>query len=612
MSDVYSSGRAFRDRIADRLRLQFLSAGNWKVALADSGLPNEVTTIVSEVVQQTKLLRFEKSEIATELIHHFQDGHERGHSFDAIVRDFGETEVAVSLFRSSKLRSRPMSVKAFRGSMIAFSGGLIGYLILLWFFHSAQPNPTVDYGAKLNEAVTSMPIEEQAWPLYRDVWVKYGLVEDGSSYEEFWDDKSRLIRPTDEGWDKAVAKLESLKELLDVLQEGSKLPFVGTPLHADKRKYSDSDLAALFPGKARAEITENGFAAKFGLAINISKEADELMSKSTFGVMLPHIQQFRRAARILRLDTRYAMQQGDTDRAILNVETIFGLGKQAGNSPISVCTLVGLAVNEIGFDTIEELTDEHLKNLSNEDLDRLQKLAANIDSTTRFKDLNFGKDLAMDMIQRIYSDDGNGDGRITAVGMEILNVHKAMEWSNTPDKQSWLDIPIAWPVSLFTAPSRKEMELLVDEAFEEVEKHFQLTMRQELESDFDLEEILDEKDETGFLHKIFGAFVGLNQARETKIARQDAVLLALAIYRFKRDREKWPTKLDQLTDDWIDRTPIDRINGNPLRFTIKEDAPIVYSIGRDGDDDGGVRIDSDTPWLDEESDGDWILWPHED
>ena len=336
------------------------------------------------------------------------------------------------------------------------------------------------------------------------------------------------------------------------------------------------------------------------------------MSKSTFGVMLPHIQQFNRAARILRLDARYAMQQGDTDRAIQNVETIFGLGKQASNSPIAVCTLVGLGVNEVGFDTIEELTDEHLKNLSNEDLDRLQKLAANIDSTTRFKDLNLEKYLAMDMIQRIYSDDGNGDGRITAVGMEILIVRKAMGLNRTPYKQSWLDIPIAWPVSLFTAPSRKEMELLVDEAFEEVEKHFQLTMRQELESDFDLEEILDEKDETGFLHKIFGAFVGLNQARETKIARQDAVLLALAIYRFKRDREKWPTKLDQLTNDWIDRTPIDRINGNPLRFTIKEDAPIVYSIGRDGDDDGGVRIDSDTPWLDEESDGDWILWPHED
>ena len=631
MSDAWSSSRGFRDRILDRVRLQFFAAGNWKAALADSGLPDEVTTIVREVVQETKLLRFEKSEITTELIHHFQDGHERGHSFEELVRDFGKTDVAVSLFRSSKLRSRPMSVKAIRGSLAVFGGGLFSYLILQLIFHSAKPNPTVDYSEKLNEAVTSMRAEQQAWPLYRDVWVKHGFVE-GNLYDELWfyeasqdapeviwtDHKKhrRLIRPTDENWDAAVAKLESLDELLNVLKEGSKRPYLGTPLHVDRSKYSDADLAVLFPDLTREQIEskeENTFGFVEGI---ISDEADELLANSAMAIMLPHIQQFHRAARVLHVDTRYAMQQGDHDRAIQNVETIFGLGRQAANNPVFVCVRVGAAVQGNGMSLIEELMDEHLETLSNEELKRLQEMVADVDFSSTFKNQSAEKDFVLDLIQRIYSDDGNGDGRMTAVGMEVQNVCSKWVWTpGSDDDNSWFDKPVvrslAGPVNLFTAPSRKEMESLVDEAFEQLEKDSQLTMWQWLESDFDLDAFLKEKDESGFLFGVIGAR-GTGQFREVKIARQDAVLLALALHRFKRSEGEWPTKLDQLKDKWIDRTPIDRLNGKPLSFAIKDDAPVVYSIGHDGDDDGGAPSNSEVPWFDRDSDGDWVLWPSND
>ena len=636
MSDAWSTSRGFRDRILDRLRLQFLGAGNWEAALADSGLPDEVTSVIREVVQETGLLRFEKSEITTELIHHFQDGHERDHSFEELVRNFGKTDVAVSLFRSSKLRSRPVSVKAFKGSLAVFGGGIFGYLLLQLFFHSAKPNPTVDYGEKLNQTATSMPVEQRAWPLYRDVWVKHGFLE-SHMYEELWFYESsrdapevlwtdherhrRLIRPTDENWDAAVAKLESLNELLDVLRKGSKLPFVGAPLHTDKSNYSEADLAAFFPGLTQEKIAENAASKtiieEFGWAMDpISEEADELLSNSTIAVLLPHIQQFRRAARVLRVDTRYAMEQNDHDRAMRNVEAIFGLGRQAANNPIFVCVLVGAAVQGDGMGLIEELVDEHLETLSNEELKRLQKIMADADFSSMFQNQSTEKEFVLDMVQRIYSDDGNGDGRMTAVGMEVQNVcSKFVSRPGADDNKSWLDKSLVrsltGPVNLFTGPSRKEMESLVDEAFEQLEKESQLTMWQWLESDFDFETFLKEKDESGFLFGMIGTR-GLSQSREVKIARQDAVLLALAIHRFKRSEGEWPTKLDQLTGDWIDRTPIDRLNGKPLHFVIKDDAPVIYSLGHDGDDDGGVNTDSDAPWLDREGDGDWVLWPSND
>jgi hypothetical protein len=305
-----------------------------------------------------------------------------------------------------------------------------------------------------------MPVEQQAWPLYREVWAKHGLVEGDGLFDELWFEEThrdtpavewfdetkslRPIRPADEGWDKAVAKLESLKELMEVLRKGSQLPYLGTPLHLDRRKYSDADLAALFPNQTREEINkeDSSLIESFGI-MNlepVSEEADKLLSESTFGILLPHIQQFRRAGRLLRIDTRYAMDQGDHERAIANVETIFGLGRQAGNNPIVVCQLVGLAVRGLGFNLIEELTTEHTDSLTDRELQRLQELAANVDFT-KSVDVSFEKRFVMDFIQRIYSDDGNGDGRMTAVGMEVQHVYTKMIGGFVPgvDDSKWYE-----------------------------------------------------------------------------------------------------------------------------------------------------------------------------
>ena len=643
MNDVFPTDecddrdRFLRIELLKRLRLQFSAAGNWKKSLLESGLPENVTNTIRDVVQQTGLLRFEKSEIATELIHHFQDGHERGHSFDELIRDFGKADVSASLFRSSKLRSRPMSVKAFRGSMVVLGGSIVTYLLLQVFFHWAKPNPSVDYSAKLNEIVTSMPIEQQAWPLYRDVWAEYHI-SDGSmnrfSFDPLWFQEShrdapevewfsetkflRLIRPEDEGWDDAVVFLDSIEELMDTFRKASKRPYLGTPLYSKRNDYSDADLAAIYPGvgpEQLAVISKESLIEKFGLEIEpVSAEADDLISNSFMSISLPHIQTFREIARVFHADTRLAMDQGDHDRAIGNVEAIFGMGRQVGNSPLLVCNLVGYAVSGRGMRVIEELVQEHLEDLSMEDLKALQDITAAIDFiATLDADLAFERMSTKDVIQRIYSDDGTGDRRLTAVGVELLRVLEQLRPMTADEigkEQPWYKKAavrkLTGPVNLFTAPSRKEMESLVDTTYDSLSDQLKAPMWEETDADVD---DLVEGDSLGLLNiGVWAEQVRL--ARERKIARQDAVLLALAIHRYKRANGIWPTKLEELTDKWMDRTPIDRLSGKPLSFVITDDAPVIYSLGHDGNDDGGKTSNqTDVPWLDRDSVGDWVLWP---
>ena len=194
---------------------------------------------------------------------------------------------------------------------------------------------------------------------------------------------------------------------------------MGTPLHLDRRKYSDADLKALFPNCKREDLEESGI-NEWGFNPGfIGDDANELISGSVLGILLPHIQQFREAARLLHVDTRLAVTQGDQNRAVANIKAIHGLAKQAADAPVLVCILVGYAVNGIGFGVTEEIIIENPDFFDEDHLRELQQHTARLQFSELLQPLSFEQNAAKDMIQRIYSDDGDGDGRITAVGAEV-------------------------------------------------------------------------------------------------------------------------------------------------------------------------------------------------
>jgi ABC-type transport system involved in multi-copper enzyme maturation permease subunit len=65
-------------------------------------------------------------------------------------------------------------------------------------------------------------------------------------------------------------------------------------------------------------------------------------------------------------------------------------------------------------------------------------------------------------------------------------------------------------------------------------------------------------------------------------------VVALAAERFRRRHQRWPERLDELTPDFLDKVPADPFGGALLRLHRVPDGLIVYSVGPDGKDDGGV------------------------
>jgi tetratricopeptide (TPR) repeat protein len=71
-------------------------------------------------------------------------------------------------------------------------------------------------------------------------------------------------------------------------------------------------------------------------------------------------------------------------------------------------------------------------------------------------------------------------------------------------------------------------------------------------------------------------------------AQVRATLVNVAIRRAKLDGAPLPTRLQELVPKYLSAVPTDPFTGEPLRYKVDESGCTIYSVGRDGVDDGGA------------------------
>jgi hypothetical protein len=73
-----------------------------------------------------------------------------------------------------------------------------------------------------------------------------------------------------------------------------------------------------------------------------------------------------------------------------------------------------------------------------------------------------------------------------------------------------------------------------------------------------------------------------------KHAQIRCLAVLLATERFRQANGRWPAKLEELTPRFLEAVPADPYDGKPLRYRKLTDGVVVYSVGEDRVDDGGV------------------------
>ncbi len=68
----------------------------------------------------------------------------------------------------------------------------------------------------------------------------------------------------------------------------------------------------------------------------------------------------------------------------------------------------------------------------------------------------------------------------------------------------------------------------------------------------------------------------------------EMTVAAVALKRYRLKHGQWPAKLDELVPEFLPAVPRDWMDGRPLRYRLNPDGTYtLYSVGRDGQDDGG-------------------------
>jgi hypothetical protein len=192
---------------------------------------------------------------------------------------------------------------------------------------------------------------------------------------------------------------------------------------------------------------------------------------------------------------------------------------------------------------------------------------------------------------------------------------------------------LAMPAANLVVASRKEMtdtyDRFADRALEQLETPL-WKITDEPSFDEELQQLEKQplsRVRYAFVNLLLPAFDAFRYTYAKSHGEREGVLIGIALELYRREHNKWPASLTELSPRWLPEIPVDRITGKPLKYRIVEDRPIVYSMGADSDDDDGrlpaecngdphefrvsepyeipaVTTDHIRNW----HDGDWIIW----
>lgn len=594
-----------------------------------SGVDERVAETIASVAESLKLWPTEVRSITLELLAHFEDAARDGQSAEDAIFAFGDPREAARLATRAKKRCRPPLwhawIWSFRGA------GAIGCLFIAVYIYSgirfwtAKPNIAVDYLDVLMEPIHEMPEEDRAWREWIELWAKgptrrtsidtytsgegrafeldilsYGLhLRDKSIPADVWKEYSAKVNRIIPAHALRIRELAATRPVL-----GWPFETAGPPEEYD-RMLLKRDGVPFLPRPIEHD------------------PADPIQGSLT-GVLLPHLTEQRWTAFVLAVDMDLSVKNNDPTRYLANLDAMMVIADQPREIPIVLNQLISLYNYHLAFSHVTKTLSERIGFFDEPQLEYLESILTETPAIFEFS-LEGLHCMMLDTFQRIYSDNGRGNGIMTPQGLDFIEFFDQM---GTPigttnkaiDEHSTV---LLGPVNALFYGSREETLELYDELMDQHRAAMRLEPWNRTLVDSMNQRLEELKSSQGGLHAFRYAILHLllpslegatNQADVHYPTWRNAALIATQLLLYKQHNNTWPGSLEQLTLAGFASVPLDRFDGKPLRYQTTSLGPLLYSVGADRDDDGGVWIDavskvtSWSPSPSPDADGDWILF----
>jgi ABC-type transport system involved in multi-copper enzyme maturation permease subunit len=293
------------------------------------------------------------------------------------------------------------------------------------------------------------------------------------------------------------------------------------------------------------------------------------------GVMttLPYAQRNRTIATLLAHDVLLRAQQGDGDGALASCRAMINSGRCIGDEPTSISMLIRLACRADALARLERTLAQ--AEPSDQALALMQQLLEKEETEPLLLIAARGERAMLDRLMDAIESGALGSRDILRLG-------------------SMFQIPArtqALVLTGLTIKSERTALLRFTTAFVEIAK---LPVEDRAEP---LAGWASQKDRLpGLAHALavgpFREFAMINNAEIHRhhhtLLRCALVMTALERYRLAHGR--WPETLDGLVPALLPAIPKDPYDGRPLRYRLVADGVVIYSVGPDGQDDGGVKL----------------------
>jgi hypothetical protein len=523
------------------------------------------------IVKRMRYRRKVRQDVQAELAAHFEDNlkdcktnEDKEQKAKQLIAEFGDVKMLAVLLRRAKKRCQPLWRKALVRSFQALGIIVLYFLLCSIPLFIGKPTININYVDWLNELVQSGRDEAgNARPYYEKAFELYVEMPQ-------WINKNREKWPTDfndvelnllSDW------LEDNQAAIDKLRRGSQCPGCWSKYRSDETELSKGLLAT----------------ASMVSAI-MTNEMENLSN-------------YRRLAFALQWQIRYEAYKGDIDTALSDCVALTKFGGHLQGHGLLIEQLVGIAIEGLANNSIFMFLD-----WGDVSVDVLKSTQEELDKQFGRQERVFSfeaeKVFWYDAIQRTFTDDGQGGGRMLARGMAYVVTD---DWKEN-----------LWRFVSFNYPDRQEMTSKIDEYF----RRFAEILA---ETPWDLrDEAIDEQEEDEevriapiMLKITIPAHRRVSQiAWRTKTGRR-ALLTVLAVMRYEKEKSQYPASLDELVEaGYLKELPMDPYSVGPLVYQKTDEGFLLYSFGINLTDDGGKLGHSKNGkprmWAD---DGDWVFWP---
>lgn len=280
-------------------------------------------------------------------------------------------------------------------------------------------------------------------------------------------------------------------------------------------------------------------------------------------MLLPHVQAARGGARMLILEAHVRAHRGDAAGAADSIHTMFSLAGSLENEPILVSQLVRMAIDGMARQQIEDLLP-HVE-FADEDLRRWQADMRDIDYDVALRRSLMGERVLG--LTVFHDPDGLSDGG----GATILSLRLT--------RQEDLALYLRF------------MNRMVDAA----ERPWPAVRDEAAAIDGDLKSTIAGGGLARVRYAVTATMLPSLSAAVDSVGRNatanQAADAALAAELFRRRHGRLPANLEELVPEFLPAVPVDRFDGRPLQFTVREGECLIYSVGPDGVDGGGSLDD---------------------